>query len=59
VHLEWTKKSVEVANPENLLIYSHPKDHEQFQEMFGKDRNVVCIPTRLYYLSIKVGFLLL
>ena len=53
VHLEWAKKSVEVANPENLLIYSHPKDHEYFQEMFGKDRNVVCIPTRLYYLSIK------
>jgi hypothetical protein len=53
VHLEWTRKSVEVANPENLLIYSHPKDHEAMTEFFGKDRNVVCMPTRLYYLSIK------
>lgn len=54
VHLEWTLKSVRAADPENLLIYAHPKHHEQMTEVFGKDRNVFCIPTRLYYLSNKV-----
>ena len=51
--MEWTLKSVRTANPENLLIYAHPKQHDELTALFGKERNVVCIPTRLYYLSIK------
>lgn len=54
VHLEWTLKSVRAADPANLLIYAHPKHHDQMTEVFGKERNVHCIPTRLYYLSNKV-----
>ena len=56
VHKEWTLKSVRAANPENLLIYAHPKSHDEMQSFFGHgtERNVVCIPTRLFYLSQKV-----
>lgn len=54
VHLEWTLKSVRAADPENLMIYAHPKHHEQMTELFGQERNVRCMPTRLYYLSNKV-----
>lgn len=54
VHLEWTLKSVRAADPENLLIYANPKHHDQMESIFGKERNVRCIPTRLYYLSQKV-----
>jgi len=55
-HRKWTLKSVRVANPENLLVYAHPKQHDQMKEFFGhgKERNVYCIPTRLFYLSKKV-----
>ena len=54
VHLDWTLKSVRAADPANLLIYAHPKQHEQMTEIFGKERNVLCMPTRLYYLSQRV-----
>lgn len=54
VHLNWTLKSVRSANPENLLIYAHPNQHERMTEIFGEERNVVCMPTRLYLLSKRV-----
>lgn len=56
VHKEWTLKSVRAANPENLLIYAHPKSHDEMQSFFGHgtERNIVCLPTRLFYLSQKV-----
>lgn len=54
VHLEWTLKSVRAADPENLMIYAHPKHHDEMSDVFGKERNVHCMPTRLYYLSNKV-----
>ena len=52
----WALQSVRVANPENLLVYAHPKQHEMWMEVFGhgKERNVHCIATRLFYLSSKV-----
>lgn len=52
----WALKSVRVANPENLLVYAHPKQHDMWMEVFGhgKERNVRCISTRLFYLSKKV-----
>jgi hypothetical protein len=53
---KWAVKSVRIANPENLLVYSHPNRHDQMMELFGhgKERNVHCISTRLFYLSKKV-----
>lgn len=55
-HQKWTLKSVRAADPENLLIYAHPKQHDEMMQLFGhgKERNVRCIETRLYYLSQKV-----
>jgi hypothetical protein len=56
VHKDWTRKSVRAADPENLLVYAHPKTHDEMQSYFGHgtERNVFCIPTRLFYLSQKV-----
>lgn len=56
VHRKWTLKSVQAADPENLMVYAHPKQHDEMKDLFGhgKDRNVFCINTRLYYLSNKV-----
>jgi hypothetical protein len=55
-HRRWTLKSVRAANPENLLIYANPKQHDEMMDLFGhgKERNVQCIPTRLYYLSNRM-----
>ena len=56
VHKEWTLKSVRAADPENLLIYANPKAHDEMKTFFGHgtERNILCMPTRLYYLSQKV-----
>lgn len=55
-HREWTLKSVRTADPENLLVYAHPKQHDEMKDLFGhgSERNVRCIETRLFYLSQKV-----
>jgi hypothetical protein len=55
-HRDWTLKCVRSADPKNLLVYANPKHHDDLSDFFGhgKERNVLCMTTRLHYLGQKV-----
>ena len=52
--IEYRKRLVREIDPENLLVYCNPNSFDMAQDMFGSERNVVCMPTRLSLLSTKV-----